>query len=173
VVAGVSIGAHAAAQWAAATGVQEIDLLLVMPAWTGDPGSIASATAAAAERLEVNGTSAELARIRSENPDDWVVAELTRAWPQWSEPALIAALRSAARSVAPTVEELAQIRTRTGIVGLRGDPLHPASTAGRWHDAIPRSALTTIDRTAPAGDVALLGRAAAAAARSAQTQGSR
>lgn len=166
VVAGVSLGAHAAAQWAARSRIRDLDLLLVMPAWTGSPGAIAAATAAAADRLEAVGVAEELARIRTESPGDWVVAELTRAWPQWSEQALISALRATARSPAPTVEELAQICARTGIVGLRSDPLHPHSTASGWHAAIPGAGLVLIDRSAPAGDVAVLGAAAALAARS-------
>lgn len=164
VVAGVSLGAHAAATWAARSQTRDVDLLLVMPAWTGSPGVIAAATAAAAQRLEDAGVAAELARIRRESPEDWVVAELMRAWPRWSEVELVAALRATAESPAPTDADLARILARTGIVGLRSDPLHPHQTAAHWSAAIPLSGLAILDRTAPAGDVAILGRAAAAAA---------
>lgn len=162
VVAGVSLGAHAAAVWAATTG-SRIPLALVLPAWTGAPAAVADATAAAADELERRGSRAVLDSLRSDPAarGDWVVDELESGWATYADDDLVASLRAAAASAGPTREQLASLRGPVAVVALADDPLHPEQVAAEWADLAPRSALVTVARRAPDHDRAALGRAAA------------
>ena len=63
-VGGVSLGAHAAVHVAASRpGLAGV--LLVMPAWTGPPGTVAALSSLAAAELEVAGLPSVLERLRS------------------------------------------------------------------------------------------------------------
>ncbi|HEY6747390.1 MAG TPA: alpha/beta hydrolase, partial [Mycobacteriales bacterium] len=70
-VGGVSLGAHLAARWAAYRPAAA-GLLLVLPAWTGRPGVVAAATAAAAGTIDRLGTDGALAAAGAAVP--WVAA---------------------------------------------------------------------------------------------------
>lgn len=163
VVIGVSLGAHAAALWASRRPLISPDLVLALPAWTGAPGSVAAATAAAADQISRSGRDAELARLAQEYPDDWVVAELSRAWRVLPAPELVASLQGTAASWAPARHELQRIENRTAVLALADDPLHPVATARSWAAAIPRARLVEVGRQEPAGDLAVFGRRARAA----------
>jgi len=154
--AGISLGAHAVAAWALDGGRCEA-LLLVMPAWTGEPDDIAALTSATAVEVETRGRGAVLADIRVGAPDDWVVRELADAWASYTDDELAATLRAAALSPAPTLQDLARIETVVAVVALADDPLHPEAVARDWAAATHRSALETVSRQAPAQDVNALG----------------
>jgi pimeloyl-ACP methyl ester carboxylesterase len=160
-VGGVSLGAHVAAAWAAATG-WDGRLLLVMPAWTGKPDAAAAASAATADELEARGVAATLARIRA-TAQPWVAAELARAWSTYAADELVDALRSAARAPAPEADALRRITAPAAVVGLAGDPLHPYAVAERWAQLIPRARL--VGTPLPASAEPALGAAAANALR--------
>ncbi len=142
-VGGLSLGAHAAASWASASG-SDVALLLAMPAWTGSAGATAALTAASADEIERDGIASVIARLRADPAfaEDWVVDALARDWSSYDRPTLVAALRAAASSSAPTLDELARIRGPVAVLALRDDPLHPldggavvggsASLAASW-----------------------------------------
>lgn len=163
VIGGVSLGAHAAAAFAARTGWRG-GLLLVMPAWSGQAGDVARLTSQTADRIAARGVEPVLADIEAHAaPGDWVVAELIRAWRSYPPHTLIDCMRAAGSQSAPTPEELASIRARTVVVGLRDDPTHPVSVAGQWADSIPGARLALLDRDLAGRDVDVLGRTALAA----------
>ncbi|MFL6139968.1 MAG: alpha/beta fold hydrolase [Frankiaceae bacterium] len=141
-VGGVSLGAHAAAAWAARTGYAG-RLLLVMPAWSGRPGRTGLAALAAADEIARLGLPAALARVRAA-AHPWVAAELALAWPRYGAAGLVEALRAAAVSRAPTPAELGRIAAPTALVALSGDPLHPAAVAAGWARLIPAARLVTV-----------------------------
>lgn len=159
---GVSIGAHAVAWWASRTGA-EVPCVLAMPAWTGPPGPIAAATGAAADQVASHGAAAELRRLQQEFGGDWVVAELVRAWSVLSDDALIATLRGTAASSAPSLDDLAEVAAPSVVLALDDDPLHPASVAAAWADALPQAALVQVGRDEPADDIRVFGRRVLAA----------
>lgn len=164
---GVSLGAHAAVTWATSGRPELIGqvrgLLLCLPAWTGAPGPVASATAAAAADIRQRGSQAVVSELREAAPGDWVVSELARAWAGYSDDLLAQALRTAATQAAPSESELRAIPLPAGIVGFDHDPLHPRAVAERWAKLIPRSHLQVISRTASGHDLRELGSAAVAA----------
>ncbi len=159
-LAGVSLGAHASALWAAGTH-SDVPLLLAMPAWTGAPGAVAGLTAAAAHDLEQHGVDGVLDRLRADplTRDDWVLEELVRGWATYPVADLVAALLEAAVSLAPSAAELGTILAPTAVVALADDPLHPEAVARVWSDAIATSSLAVVGRSAASADRGALGRA--------------
>ena len=172
IVGGISLGAHAAVEVAASRPALA-GALLVLPAWTGAPGTVAALSALAAAELEADGLPAVLERLRS-TPDDaadaWVAAELARAWSSYEQVELVHALLATARSAGPSLLELAAVEVPTGIVALEADAFHPLAVAREWAGLVPAAALTVIPP--PVTDRAALGRAAVAAWRRAAGQGS-
>ena len=173
-VGGVSLGAHAAARWAAGPDVPEdLDgLLLLLPAWTGSPDAVAAATAAAGDEIAAAGAAAVLARLH-EDPalrGDWVLDQLAADWPGYPPGRLASSLRRAAGCPGPTDAELAGLPVPAGLVALADDPLHPAEVAQRWAALVPRAAVETVGRREPDAGLDVLGRAALAAWRAAAAQ---
>jgi pimeloyl-ACP methyl ester carboxylesterase len=156
-VGGVSLGAHVAARWAAAARTRPGGLegvVLALPAWTGAPGPVAAATAAAADSVERLGTAGALAAAGG--AVDWVAAELAAAWPGYGD-RLAASLRAAAAAPGPTPAELAALPVPAGLVAFADDPLHPAAVAREWAAAAPRAALRELPIAALAADRTPLG----------------
>ncbi len=137
-------------------------LLLAMPAWTGDPGPVAAASAATAADVERDGIDAVLARIRAAATpaSDWVADELTAAWPRYERTELAATLRATGAAPAPSLAELAAVPVPCGVATLVDDALHPASVAKEWAATAPRAALVETRLAAVGADRATLGRAA-------------
>jgi pimeloyl-ACP methyl ester carboxylesterase len=158
-VAGISLGAHAAALWSSRGGLTR-ELLLALPAWTGPPGDVAAFTASTADDIEAFGIERVLARVTSLGADDWVVDELARGWRTYDDLLLATTLRAAASSPGPTSEELTRITAPTAVIALDDDPLHPLAVAQHWAITVPGAQLAVVGRHAPAGDRGALGRAA-------------
>jgi len=150
---------------ATARGIVLDGLLLALPAWTGQPGTVAAATAASADLVERLGTAGALATAGT--AVKWVAAELAAAWPAYGA-RLAASLRAAAASSGPTLAELAAIAVPVGVVTFADDPLHPATVAREWAAALPRAAVRELPLGAPATDRSTLGIATLAALRSAR-----
>jgi hypothetical protein len=166
-VAGISLGAHAAVRWAARRSGPALDgLWLVLPAWTGPAGPVAALSADAADEVAAEGLAAAVERVRGQG---WVGRELALAWPVYGEDALIAALRQTARSPGPDGDALAALAEPCGVVGRTGDPFHPADVAARWAELLPRAGLHMLSAGQPDEDVAALGAAALRAWRDAVT----
>lgn len=158
VVGGVSVGAHAAALAAAAAPEVITGCVLALPAWTG-PAPAQTPTTAAAEEVARVGGEAVLARLRADPryADDWVVAELQRAWPQRGS--LGAELGTAARCPAPSQALLRRIRQPSLVLALDEDPFHPLAVARSWAGWLPNATLRVIPRQLPAADRSVFGRA--------------
>jgi pimeloyl-ACP methyl ester carboxylesterase len=163
-VAGISLGAHAAGLWSAQT-QHPAELVLVMPAWTGRADDVAAATVVAAGEVYRLGSHAVLDRLHADprTRDDWVLEELERGWSTYDDPALVAVLRAAGTSRAPSTDQLAQLAVPAAVVALADDPMHPVRVAREWVDALPHAALRVVPRTVPADDRGALGRAGAEA----------
>jgi pimeloyl-ACP methyl ester carboxylesterase len=166
-VGGVSLGAHTAARWAAASGLDLDGVVLALPAWTGAPGAVAAATAASADLVERLGTAGALAAAGT--AVGWVAAELAAAWPAYGD-GLAASLRAAAAAPGPTRAELAALPVPAGLVAFPDDPLHPAAVAHDWAAAIPLAAVRELPLAAPAADRSVLGTTALAALAEAQAR---
>ena len=170
-VGGISLGAHAAARWAGAhpDDAAELDgLLLVMPAWTGPPGAVASLTAAAAHDVAVHGRAGVLTRLHADASlrGDWVLEALEAGWSAYvDDDALVVALRAASASPGPALHDLAAVTCPCGVVALGDDPLHPEAVAREWTTALPHAQLEVIERRDPSAGRGGLGVAAVAAAR--------
>ncbi|MCX6459813.1 MAG: hypothetical protein NTZ03_05850 [Actinobacteria bacterium] len=165
-IAGVSLGAHAAALWAArnSRANESVEgLLLCLPAWTGTPHSIAAATAGAADEVELRGSSTVLNSLLADHPQDWVVLALAQSWPDYGDEWLVRALRSASFSPGPTSEELGDIALPCAVVALADDPLHPVAVAQHWVTQIPRAELVVLPRDLYGAGPRILGRSAFAA----------
>jgi len=161
-VGGVSLGAHAAALWAARTR-STTPLALAMPAWTGAPDAVAGATLAAADDVAARGAAGVLAGIAADpaTEGDWVLDELACGWAGYDDEALVRSLREAAASSAPDAQDLALVRGPAAVVALADDPLHPEQVAQLWAARIAHARLTVVARHAPHDDRGALGRAAA------------
>ncbi len=158
-VGGVSLGAQLAARWVARSGRPDVQgMLLVLPAWTGPPGAVAAASAAAAADVDTYGVAGALDRM----PQSWVADELATAWLRHG-PGLAASLRAAARVAGPTPAELARIVVPVGLVAFADDPLHPATVAYEWARLLPRAAVERLTLADAAADRSVLGAAALAA----------
>jgi pimeloyl-ACP methyl ester carboxylesterase len=154
---GISLGAHIAARWAAATAAAP-GLLLALPAWSGAPGPVAAATAAAADRVARLGMG-DAVRAAGAGPVRWVAAELAAAWPAYGAE-LVATLRAAAAAPGPSVAELRSVTAAAGVVCFADDPLHPAGVAEEWASLLPRGGLARLRLADLAGDRSVLGSAA-------------
>lgn len=168
-VGGISLGAAVAASWALAHRGRTEGLLLVMPAWWGDPtGSPAAASArGSAAALRRDGLTRVLAAVASSAPR-WVSDELARAWGRYGggDPvALAAALETAAGYVAPTEAELAGLDVPVGLVAVTDDPLHPPAVALRATGVLPRAACEQLRLSEVGADPAAAGHAAVRALR--------
>lgn len=143
-VAGVSLGAAVAADWALAHPGRVLAVLAALPPWTGAPGDAPGALSArhTAEQLRRDGLAATTEAMRCSSPE-WLAEELTRSWQrQW--PDLPDALEEAAGFDAPTVAALGGLTAPMGVAGAPDDPIHPLAVARAWAAAAPRAALRTV-----------------------------
>jgi pimeloyl-ACP methyl ester carboxylesterase len=161
VAGGTSLGAHAAAAYAA-SGAALDALLLAIPGSLGPGTPTALANAATAAEIERGGVAAALARIAADGAvPRWVVIELERSWPRHDPASLVAAFRAIAAEPAAGLAALSQVETATGVVGLVDDPYHPFEVADAYAAALPRASLQALtlaewgERRSILGDAAL------------------
>lgn len=169
IAGGVSVGAHAAARWAATSQSPELEgLILVMPAWTGAPGTAADLTAYTARSIRRHGVSFELQRLEREvgEQHDWVLDELQRSWPLQQQ-SLAESMERTAASRGPYLSELARIAVPVALVALRDDPLHPTVVAHEWATTLRHACVVELERHAPAQRREIIGEAALVALRKA------
>ena len=169
-VAGISLGAHAVARWAAFRGPSAADrLILALPAWTGAPDATASLTARTADDIRRRGSTAVLDDLRRATPTALagLLDMLSMGWEAYPDDAALAdALQAAAGQRGPLHAELAAISIPSVVVGLHSDAVHPLRVARAWNRVIPTSRLATtrVERLAsdPAGLTAAVRRGIAA-----------
>lgn len=162
VVGGISLGAHLAAEWAAAHPQRCAGLLLAMPGWYGQPGEAPGSVAAriSADTVVADGIDAALATATRGVPE-WLAVELDRAWRRAGD-GLVDALRVAVHRPAPTLELLGRIAAPAGIVGCVDDPVHPFAIARAWTAALPAAELRSLTFAELGADPSTLGRRALA-----------
>ena len=158
-IAGISLGAHAAARWAARREAHRLDgLWLVLPAWTGEPDEVAALSAAAADEIAAEGTPS---RTRAGGPPG---VGRRRARPGVARVRRAAAHRRAAPDGRLRAAGSLRPGGAHGPVRRRRDRATTPSTrplvAEQWAAAIPRAALRLLAPAEPAADVAALGQAA-------------
>ena len=130
-IIGVSLGAHAAARWAAGRD-EGPALTFILPAWTGNAGRTADATAHAAQRIRDVGIAATLEGLTEAASHPGIVELLGVAWDRYTQEQLHACLATAACGRGPTCHELDELRLPSRIIGWYGDAFHPASTVVQW-----------------------------------------
>jgi pimeloyl-ACP methyl ester carboxylesterase len=161
---GISLGAHLAAEWAAANPGRGAGLLVAMPGWYGsptDPAAPGAVTArVSADAVAEHGIDAALADATRAVPG-WLAAELDRAWRR-AGAGLVESLRVAVHRPAPSLALLGGITVPACVVGCVDDPVHPIEVARRWAAALPVAELRTITFADLGADRAALGRAALA-----------
>ncbi|MRH89574.1 alpha/beta hydrolase [Nocardia sp. SYP-A9097] len=157
-IAGISLGAAVAVDWAARNPGSVYGVVAALPAWTGadTTGCPAALSAAAtASALRADGIDAVIEGMRASSPT-WLAEALTRSWrTQW--PDLPAALDEAAAYRWPEAELLSSITVPVSIVGTIDDPVHPFTVAQSWTDLIPDSELHHITLDELGSDPAILG----------------
>jgi pimeloyl-ACP methyl ester carboxylesterase len=158
VVGGISFGAHLAAEWAVAHPSGCAGLVLALPAWHGAPGSAPASRSALLSAATVRSSGVAGALSGSDMPG-WLLAELARAWRGYGD-GLAESLEVAALRAAPTLAELASLDVPVGIAACADDPIHPASVAAAWADALPRARVCTTRLSVVGTDPEALGRAA-------------
>ncbi len=157
-IAGISLGAAVAVEWAARHPESVYGVIAALPAWTGAdttgcPAALSAAATAAA--LRADGIDAVIEVMRASSPA-WLGAALTRSWrSQW--PDLPSALEEAAAYRWPDADLLSGITVPVSLVGATDDPVHPIAVAAHWADLIPDSDLHHITLDELGSDPAILG----------------
>ncbi|KAA8884716.1 alpha/beta hydrolase [Nocardia colli] len=158
VVAGISLGAAVAIEWAAERPESTIGVIAALPGWTGPDTSACPAALSAsvtAAQLRADGLDAVLERMQASSPQ-WLADALTRSWrSQW--PNLPAALEEAAHYKWPGTEQLGTLEVPVAVVTAVDDPVHPFAIAEEWAALIPRSAIRRITLAELGADPAILG----------------
>jgi pimeloyl-ACP methyl ester carboxylesterase len=161
IAGGISLGAHAAATWAARSAPDLDGLVLCVPALTGRVAPGEGPHAALAAEVRDVGVAGLLERIASDGEiRPWLAELLLRDWGGQDAESLAAALLSLDGGEGPSLGELARITVPTGVTAWPDDPGHPLRTAESWIEALPQAALVRIALDDVGGDPAVLGRSA-------------
>lgn len=170
IAGGISLGAHAAATWAAGSGPDLDGLVLCIPALTGRVGPGEGPHAALAAEVRDVGVSGLLERIATDRQiRPWLATLLLRDWGGQDADSLAAALLSLDGGEGPTLDELGQISLPVGLAAWPEDPGHPLATAAAWADTLPRGVLEVTSLDAVGEDPSDLGAAALRALAAAAT----
>ncbi len=159
-VAGISLGAAVAVEWAAERSGSEsvAGVVAALPAWTGPdsarcPAALSAAYTAAS--LRTDGLEAVLEQMRASSPG-WLAAALTQSWrSQW--PLLPDALTEAAAYAWPDAERLAAVGVAVAVVATTDDPVHPLAVGERWAELIPGATLDRLTLDELGADPGVLG----------------
>lgn len=163
-VGGVSAGGHAAVA-AAARGVVEVErVVAALPAWTGRAVAGEGPHAAVADEVRAHGVTGMVQRLRTEPAlRPWLRRVLVRDLAAGDRASVEAALLALDGGTAPTLDEVARLGDRLGVVGWPDDPGHPLDVASAWASTAPGARLVTTSLDAPDADQFALGAAMAAA----------
>ncbi|MVU77463.1 alpha/beta hydrolase [Nocardia sp. ET3-3] len=157
-IAGISLGAAVAVEWAARHPDVVYGVIAALPAWTGSDTTgcpAALSAGATAAQLRADGLDAVLERMQASSPA-WLAEALTRSWTsQW--PDLPSALEEAAGYSWPEPEVLASVSVPVEIIGAVDDPVHPFAVAEQWAELIPRGTLHSITLAELGADPSVLG----------------
>jgi pimeloyl-ACP methyl ester carboxylesterase len=164
VVAGVSLGGHAAVALAAAAPEAVPAVVACLPAWTGRraPGEGAhAATAARVREVGIDGLLASFRDDRQMRP--WLRHVLLRDWPTHDPASLRTALEALDGGLAPTERELRSLARPLAVVAWPDDPGHPLEVARAWVAWAPHAALGMLTLEAMDTDLGALGHASVGA----------
>ncbi|WP_245745680.1 alpha/beta fold hydrolase [Nocardia altamirensis] len=157
-VAGISLGAAVAIEWAAEHPELTAGVVAALPGWTGPDTAACPAALSAratAAQLRVDGIDAVIDRMRASSPR-WLADALTQSWrAQW--PDLPEALDEAADYKWPGPERLGTLAAPVAVVTAVDDPVHPFAIAEEWAALIPRSTIHRITLAELGADPAILG----------------
>jgi pimeloyl-ACP methyl ester carboxylesterase len=151
-VIGVSMGAHAAARWAAARSslgpMPVAGITCVLPAWCGPPGGdlAALATAQAGADIARVGKDTMLDSMRRAPESRDVLRLVELAWADYSDEQLASCLLAASQGVGPQPHELQAINAPVAIVGWEHDALHSGTVARTWNRHLQRPRLALAAR---------------------------
>lgn len=158
-IAGISLGAAVAVDWAARHPDRTAGVVAALPAWTGADTidcPAARSAAATAVQLRADGIDAVTARMRASSPA-WLADALTRSWrAQWPE--LPRFLDEAAAYGWPEPDLLAHVTAPVAVIGAVDDPVHPIAVAQRWTALLPHAELHRITLEELGADPSVLGR---------------
>ncbi|MBF6322583.1 alpha/beta fold hydrolase [Nocardia cyriacigeorgica] len=157
-VAGISLGAAVALEWASSRPEAAAGVIAALPAWTGPDSSgcpAAASAAGTAAALRADGLDEVVARMRAGSPA-WLGEALDRSWrSQW--PDLPQALEEAAAYKWPEPQRLETLTTPVAVVGALDDPVHPWPVAQEWAALIATSVLAELTLDELGADPAVLG----------------
>ncbi|WP_245551013.1 serine aminopeptidase domain-containing protein [Nocardia paucivorans] len=157
-VAGISLGAAVALDWAHRRPDAAVGVVAALPAWTGAntadcPAALSAATTAA--QLRAEGLEPVLERMRVGSPP-WLAEALTRSW-RAHGPLLPDALEEAAQYKWPDAGQLETLPVPMAVITAVDDPVHPVAVAREWAHRAPRATLIEITLDELGADPAVLG----------------
>lgn len=157
-VAGISIGACVALQWAIENPTRCAGVLAALPPWLGDPATAPAAHSAllTLDLLRGRGLEATIDEMAAGSPA-WLAAELSRSW-RATAGRLESLLAEAASFCAPTAEAVAALRVPLAITATIDDPVHPVEVALTWRRSAPLATLSEITLADLGADPSILGR---------------
>lgn len=159
IVAGVSLGGHAAVA-AASEGAFDA-VCACLPAWTGRAIPGVGPHAAVAAAAAADGVAVMRARFRHDpGLPPWLAALLERDWASHDADSLAAALVALDGGLAPTEADIRGLSTPLAVVGWPDDAAHPLEVASAWASWAPTGALARTTMAAVGRDRSALGAAA-------------
>jgi pimeloyl-ACP methyl ester carboxylesterase len=162
VVAGISLGGHAALRW-----VGSLPRVVCLPAWSGRARAGEGPHAYVAAEVRSRGTAAVIDRLRADTTMPcWLRDTLVTDYARHDPESLAAALLALDGGEAPDEREVGALEVPLGVIAWHDDPGHPFAVAERLVGAVPGATLTELAIEDLEDDLTRFGAAIVAALRS-------